>query len=149
MYRSEALMSKDFESYLRENFGKTYFKEFKGLFGIPDYVCFSKDNNNISIVSFELKLANWKCAIIHAFRYRSFSDRTYVVLPEKTVHNALENINMFRQYNIGLVSFTDSQFTILYRPMTQKPYNEDMRRKVVQKVRASRKKAIRTIDSIL
>ena len=42
MYISEKLMSADFEKYLRSMVGNTYYKEWQGLFGIPDYVCFSK-----------------------------------------------------------------------------------------------------------
>ncbi len=74
MYASESLMSVDFEKYIKSKIGNTYFKELEGLFGIPDYVCFSKLDTGIKVVSFELKLRNCRGAMIQAFRCRIFSD---------------------------------------------------------------------------
>ena len=142
MYKSEALMSKDFELYLRKYLGKTYFKEYQGLFGIPDYVYFSKERGEILVIAFELKLYNWKCAIIQAFRYRSFSDYSYVVLPEYTVHNALEHLDLFRQYNIGLMSFSKNDLKILYKPCFKEPYSSELRQKLVKKIRLSRSRGL-------
>jgi hypothetical protein len=50
MYSSEGRMSIEFERCIKTMIGNTYYKEWQGLFGIPDYVCFSKDNGEISII---------------------------------------------------------------------------------------------------
>ena len=76
-------MSVEFERCIKSVIGNTYYKEWQGLFGIHDYVCFSKGDGEIDVISFELKLTNWRGALMQAFRYLSFSDYSYVVLPEE------------------------------------------------------------------
>ena len=98
MYTSENIMSVEFERCIKSVIGNTYYKEWQGLFGIPDYVCFSKGDGEIDVISFELKLTNWRGALMQAFRYRSFSDYSYVVLPEETAIKALEHLEMFIRY---------------------------------------------------
>ncbi len=56
MFDSEQEMSIKFEKFMKVNFGNAYLKECQGLFGIPDFVFYNKKEQNISIVSFELKL---------------------------------------------------------------------------------------------
>jgi hypothetical protein len=58
MFETELEMSKHFEKFLKENFGNTYLKEYQGLFGIPDFVFYAKNEQDFSFVSFELKLKN-------------------------------------------------------------------------------------------
>ena len=106
MYTSEDLMSVDFEKYIKSTIGNTYFKEWQGLFGIPDYVCFSKLDTGIKVVSFELKLKNWRGAMIQAFRYRSFSDYSYVVLPEETADKEKADISIPAEEKLNQASKT-------------------------------------------
>ena len=141
-YATEQMMSKDFESLLRSQIGRTYYKELQGLFGVPDYVCFEKNNNGISIVSFELKLTDWRTAMIQAFRYRSFSNKVYVVMPEDTVLRAVAHSEQFDQYGIGLASFASGRFTVLVKAKKTEPYSLDLRTKVNQRVKRSRSKSI-------
>lgn len=149
MYESENMMSKDFEKYIKSIIGNTYFKECQGLFGIPDYVCFSKLNSDIRVVAFELKLTKWRTAIKQAFRYKSFSDYSFVVLPEKTAKIALAHLDIFVQYGIGLISIEGMKCEVKYSPIRQQPFSVNMRNKVVSKIKKSRKHAIGTIDSII
>ena len=149
MYSSEGRMSIEFERCIKTMIGNTYYKEWQGLFGIPDYVCFSKDNGEISIISFELKLTNWRGALTQAFRYRSFSDYSYVVLPAETAQKALENIEMFIRYGIGLISFNNTICDVMYSPLKQKPFSENMREKVESKIRKSRKRAKGNVNLFL
>lgn len=141
MYASEDLMSVDFEKYLKTNVGNTYYKEWQGLFGIPDYVCFSKNDGDINVISFELKLKNWREAVIQAFRYRSFSDYSFVVLPQETAKKAQSHIEFFSKYGIGLVAFKDSNFEVLYRPDRQQPLSHRLREKAETRIKRSRKHA--------
>lgn len=123
MYKSEAEMSFQFEEYLQMNYGDSYFKEYDGLFGRPDFVYYNKYKNETSITSFELKLRDWRRAIKQAFRYRSFSNIAYVVLPESNINPALNNLEMFEQFNIGLASFDEAGLKILYKPESKEPYS--------------------------
>ena len=139
-YATEHKMSKEFESFLKSQIGGTYYKEWQGLFGIPDYVCFEKNDKEINVVSFELKLTDWKTAIIQAFRYRSFSNKVYVVMPEDTVKRAVAHTDKFDQYGIGLASFKSGRLTVLVDAKTFEPYSQNLREKVDRRVRMSRRK---------
>ena len=142
MFNTELEMSKKFERSLKLNFGNSYLKECQGLFGIPDFVFYSKDKQDVSIISFELKLKDWKRATKQAFRYKSFSHSTYVVLPSKSINSALNNISFFKRYNIGLAEFNiDSEIHIKYKPEFDEPYSENLNKKMIDIIGSSRKKA--------
>ena len=140
MFATEHEMSKRFEKYLKTNFGNTYLKEQPSLFGIPDFVYYAKQDEEISFVSFELKLKNWKRAARQAFRYKSFSNIAYVVIG--SANAAINNIDFFKKYNIGLASFdTNNYFEILFKPEHNEPYSENLKQKLVDTVASSRKRA--------
>ena len=142
MFASEREMSIIFEKFLKTNFGNSYIKECKGLFGIPDFVLYSKQQQNVSVISFELKLKNWKTAAKQAFRYKSFSNIAYVVLSDKNANAAFNNIELFIKYNIGLAKFnTDSDFIILHKPELSIPYSENLNQKLIQNISTCRKKS--------
>ena len=148
-YASEHKMSKEFESYLRSQIGGTYYKEWQGLFGIPDYVCFEKKDKEIDVVSFELKLTDWRTAIIQAFRYRSFSNRVYVVMPEDTVKRAVAHTDKFNQYGIGLASFASGRLTVIVNAKTSEPYSQNLREKVNIRVKKSRRKSLGDLSVLI
>ena len=145
MFATEQEMSSMFEKFLKANFGNAYLKECQGLFGVPDFVFYSKHEEDVSIISFELKLRNWKKAAKQAFRYKSFSNISYVVLASKSANAALNNIALFEKYNIGLAKFDiDSDFKILYKPESSTPYSEDLKLKLVGTIGSIRKKSKNT-----
>lgn len=145
MFESEQEMSHKFEKFLKVNFGNAYLKECLGLFGIPDFVFYTKQKKEVSIISFELKLKNWKKAAKQAFRYKSFSNISYVVLSSKNVNPALNNIAFFERYNIGLATFdNDNDFEILYKPELGLPYSENLNQKLKDTISSSRKKSKNT-----
>lgn len=148
-YPTEYKMSRDFESFLKEKIGGTYYKEWDGLFGIPDYVCFEKKERSINVVSFELKLKDWKTAIIQAFRYRSFSNKVYVVMPEDTVKRAMAHTDQFDRYGIGLASFNSGKFTVLVDAQSFEPYSHHLREIVDKRVMKSRSKAVGPLSVIV
>jgi hypothetical protein len=142
MFETEKEMSRLFESFMKTNHGNAYVKEFRGLFGIPDFVYFDKSNDNISIISFELKLKNWKQALMQAFRYRSFSELSYVVLPTKSLKVAEKNIELFIRYNIGLATFDkNDKLEIFYKPKQTEPLSEFLYSKVIKELINNRKKS--------
>lgn len=149
MFATEQEMSKMFEKFLKVNFGNAYIKECQGLFGIPDFVFYAKEKEDVSIVSFELKLKDWKRAAKQAFRYKSFSNISYVVLSPNSANAALSNIGLFEKYNIGLAKFDkDHTFEILFKPEAGKPYSENLTQKLVASIGKSRKKS-RNIETLV
>jgi hypothetical protein len=135
-------MSIKFERFLKTKFGNAYIKEQSGLFGVPDYIFYSRSCDEIFIVSFELKLRDWKQAAIQAFRYMNFSNISYVVLPHDNVSAAAENVWLFKKYNIGLASFGGpSDLDILYKPEHREPYSRSLNSKVLKSIKTSKKKS--------
>ena len=133
MFATEQEMSFLFEKFLKANFGNSYLKECQGLFGVPDFVFCAKQKKDVSIISFELKLKNWKWAAKQAFRYKSFSHVSYVVLASRSANAALNNIEIFEKYNIGLAKFdNNSDFEILFKPESNLPYSENLHQKIVE-----------------
>ena len=103
------------------------FFEVSGLFGIPDVVL-----NNGSIIAIEFKLSNWKGALIQAFRYKSFADQAYVFLDDDYIHRALNHIEMFESYDIGLSSVNiDGEVINFYTPNNNTVYTHSIREKAL------------------
>jgi hypothetical protein len=76
-----------------------------------------------SSYSIELKLENWKKAVKQAFRSKSFSDYQYVALDDEYVIRAIDNIDVFEEYGIGLISIDQDQYFVHYEPDRQTPYS--------------------------
>lgn len=148
MFETELEMSRRFEKFLKVNFGNTYLKEQQGLSGIPDFVFYAKKEQDFAFVSFELKLRNWKRAAKQAFRHKSFANASYVVLGSGSVNGALDNIDFFKQYNIGLATFDPNNlFEIHFKPRLDEPFSENLKRKLIDSVAGSRKKT-KNIDTL-
>lgn len=76
----------------------------------------------VEICSFELKLKNWQRALYQATRYRSFSHRVFVVMPEDAAKPAFENKDSFRKANVGLITHTRTGHSkVLIRPSKRTP----------------------------
>lgn len=149
MFETELEMSLMFEKYLKANFGNAYLKECQGLFGVPDFVFYAKQKQEVSIIAFELKLKNWKKAAKQAFRYKSFSNISYVVLSSKNANAALNNIELFKKYNIGLAKFDiNSYFEILYKPELGEPYSDNLNQKLIESISSSKKKS-KNIETLI
>jgi hypothetical protein len=141
MFASEHEMSVLFEKFLRANFGNAFKKEYQGLFGIPDFLCYEKNEGDVSVISFELKLTNWKKAAKQAFRHKSFSNIAYVVLDTEQAWTATNQIDLFHQYNIGLAFFdSDKNFDIFYKPIYEQPYSLHLNQKIRGSILNCRKK---------
>ena len=57
------------------------------------------------IWSFELKLRDWPRALYQATRYRAFSHRSFVLMPDSSIGPALRREARFRLAGVGLASF--------------------------------------------
>lgn len=117
------------------------FIEPKGLIGIPDILVvnnFSKQENesfSFDSFAFELKLKNWRRALIQAYKNKSFASMSYVLLDEKYIKNALKNIDLFMNSNVGLISLNQElQATIHFEPKYEEPYSTDLYEKFRSKI---------------
>lgn len=145
MFETEWEMSRSFEKYLKMTFGNSYLKEQSGLFGIPDFVFCIPEQEKYAFISFELKLTNWKRAAKQAFRYKSFSHASYVVMDNKKGKAAIGNLDFFKRYNIGLATFEDEGlFKIYYKPQLEEPFSTQLNSKLIKSIGRSRKKTQNT-----
>lgn len=75
--------------------------------------------------AFELKISDWKQALKQAFGAKSYSNIQFVILDDDFIKSPLKNKNLFKKYNIGLISVRpESKFKIHYYPDKNKPYSE-------------------------
>ena len=147
MFASEKEMSKEFEKFIKKEFGNSYFKEQEGLFGVPDFILADRKSN--LIISFELKLKNWKRATIQAFRYKSFSDISYVVLPSTNINSKEFSIEYFKKFNIGLAEFNLEQgFRIISKPQKGTPYSNKLNDKATTIIKSNRKR-VKNIEFLI
>jgi len=126
-FQNEEDMSRNFRLHFLDNMqvdNIKIFAELKGLVGIPDFVVCEHTSSYKFVVSFELKLINWRRALSQAFKYRTFSNLAYVVIDESRSSSAIRNINCFRKYNIGLATFNNhGNFTVYFHPNEDSPFS--------------------------
>lgn len=76
---------------------------------------------NLKFNSYELKLKDWKKAILQATRNTSFSYKSFVVMPNKEALKLKEKYSdIFTLYNIGLIGVTKSTH---YKYISPKVHN--------------------------
>lgn len=104
----------------------------QGLFGIPDLLVANikfdpKEAKIYRSFAFEMKLSNWRRALIQAYRYLSFVNYAFVVIDRSSQKPAVDHISEFALSNIGLISVDKSGFFSLhYYPKFNQPYSYDM-----------------------
>lgn len=76
-------------------------------------------------IAVELKVEKWRDAFKQALRGRSFSEYQYVALDASYVSPALDNIDMFEEQGIGLISIDkDGTFVEHHSPQKQRPFSK-------------------------
>ncbi|MDL1975460.1 MAG: hypothetical protein LWX55_11920 [Deltaproteobacteria bacterium] len=104
-------------------------------YGIADFVAVYRNktnDNSQSLVSkidssviraFELKISDWRRAMMQAHRYRYFANSSIVVLHSDKLKNAFEYIDTFKKINVGLWAFNPISNKIItcYTPRPRKP----------------------------
>jgi hypothetical protein len=86
-----------------------------------------------ALTAFEMKLTNWKKAIQQAYRYSYFADNSIVVLPSDRKVAVLQQIELFKQMEIGLWFF-DKKTNIInkeFTPSRKGPRNLSAKEKAV------------------
>lgn len=99
---------------------------------VPDVILFDKRDLTIHyLVAFELKLSNWKRAVYQAFRNRNFGNESYVILDNKWSGPAIKNIQIFQQYNIGLITLeSNGKMRSWYNPTPTLPFSKEFSYKI-------------------
>lgn len=88
------------------------------------------------LYSIEAKVSNWKRGFYQAYRYKWFSDYSFLALHKKFINPAIKNIQYFKKYNIGLimVDSEDKSLKSLYLPAKEKPYSKEFQAFAFEKV---------------
>ncbi len=78
-------------------------------------------------IAIEAKLKNWKRALEQAYRYKWFSSKSYVILPDSNINPALAQIELFKKLEVGLASLSiQDGIKIHYKPKPSIPYSSKM-----------------------
>lgn len=78
-----------------------------------------------SIVSIEAKLRDWRRALRQAYRYREFSNQSWVLLDTSRVSPALAQIQQFVRFGVGLASInTSGELFIHHAPLVTAPFSD-------------------------
>lgn len=69
-------------------------------------------------VAIEAKVANWQRGFYQAFRYKKFADYSYLAMHKDFVQRAYLNLNLFKKFNIGLISVdtVNKNLEVLFSP---------------------------------
>lgn len=106
-----------------------------GLFGIPDIMI-----NNKEVISIEAKLKNWKRALVQAYKYRTFSRKSYVYMDIDYINAPLENIDEFKKFNVGLAGVSETGITVYYEPKEEEPFSEKLYKKALESFESCKNK---------
>lgn len=80
-----------------------------------------------SSTAIEAKLRNWKRALKQAYRYKWFSERAFVCIPEDNIKPAINSLEIFKQYAVGLISMCPEKgMKVIYNPGPAQPISNDM-----------------------
>jgi len=72
----------------------------------------------------EAKLSNWRKALHQANQYRDFANQAWVLLDDSAMRVALENIDAFEMFNIGLALIAaEKRLEFVFVPQMQPPRN--------------------------
>lgn len=77
--------------------------------------------------AFELKLSNPKRAIFQAQQYKSFAERTVIIIPLNQAKNYTRFEKTMKRWGIGLATFDPftGEFNLLKRPVKTKPFSKE------------------------
>ena len=78
-------------------------------------------------VAIEAKMKNWQRALNQAYRYKLFSNQSYVCMPERHSKAAIANLDRFFQMEVGLLIVNeDGALHMIYSPPTEQPGSQKM-----------------------
>ena len=79
-------------------------------------------------IAIEAKLTDWRRALKQAYRYKWFSNKSFVFLPIQNIDTPKKNIDLFKKYNVGLAGTSkDIGIEVIYSPKKESPISQNMR----------------------
>lgn len=79
-------------------------------------------------IAIEAKLKDWRRALKQAYRYKWFSNKSFVFLPLENIEIPKKNIVLFKKYNVGLAGVSrDKGIEVIYSPKKEAPISDNMR----------------------
>ncbi len=72
------------------------------------------------VIAIEAKISNWKRGLYQAYRYKEYANQSYLALYSKYTHRALNHVEEFIRFNIGLIEVKDDSISILIKPKSSK-----------------------------
>ncbi|MFA6187437.1 MAG: hypothetical protein WC770_09560 [Phycisphaerae bacterium] len=84
------------------------------------------------IISIEVKLRDWKNGFYQALRYKTYSHKSYLAISEEFAHRV--DINLLKEYNIGLISVTPNNIRFIFDIKEQLPNNKVAHAYLSQKI---------------
>lgn len=76
-----------------------------------------------NVISIEAKLKNWQRALQQAYRYKRFSNFTFVLLEEKHSSSAVKNLDLFEKMGVGLITMQDMEYRLHSTPARKEVNN--------------------------
>ena len=86
-----------------------------------------------TLTAFEVKIKDWRKALIQAYRYKYYSNRSIVILPIEYSAKAVISKKLFCDFDIGLWVFDkkNKQTNKIFTPKTHKPINRKAKEKAI------------------
>jgi hypothetical protein len=76
-----------------------------------------------NVISIEAKLKNWQRALNQAYRYKRFSNFTFVLLEEKHSSPAIKNLDLFEKMGVGLITMQGMKYNMHSTPARKEVNN--------------------------
>jgi len=91
-------------------------------------------NRLCHLTAFEMKLENWRKALLQAYRFSYFADRAIVVLPTENVHRAQAHLHLCCEMDVGLWAFDQRERLIerIHTPKRAKARNLKAKNKALR-----------------
>ncbi|VVA44329.1 conserved hypothetical protein [Candidatus Roizmanbacteria bacterium] len=80
-----------------------------------------------NLFSIEAKISDWKRGFYQAYRYKWFSNYSFLAIYEKYERPVIKNLSLFKKHNIGLVTVDTikNNIKLIHRPKFDKPYSKE------------------------
>ena len=82
----------------------------------------------IEITTLEFKMTDWKSALRQSLRYRSFSTKVFVIMPEAKKNLLKLQKSIFKKFNIGIAVYDEmnGEIDFLFKPSNRKALSNNM-----------------------
>ena len=82
----------------------------------------------IEITTLEFKMTDWKSALRQSLRYRSFSTRVFVVMPEVKKNLLKSQYSVFKKFNVGIAVYNEmsGEINFLFKPSKRRALSDNM-----------------------